>query len=72
MRAVILLGSAMVALLLATYLGVSVYFCAGALKGDFEGCLAMAGGDMRGSTVAQVAALACAAGAAYSLRRKRR
>lgn len=72
MRAVILLGSAMVALLLATYLGVSVYFCSGALKGDFEGCLAMAGGDIIGSTTAQVAAFACAGGAVFSLRRKGR
>lgn len=72
MRAVILLGSAMVALLLATYLGVSVYFCSGALKGDFGGCLAMAGGDMASSMTAQIAAFACAVGAVYSLRRSRR
>lgn len=72
MRAVILLGSAMVALLLATYLGVSVYFCSGALKGAFGGCLAMAGGDIAGSTTAQIASLVCAAGALYALKRKRR
>ena len=72
MRAVILFGSAMVALLMATYFGVSVYFCSGALKGDFGGCLSMAGGDLARSTTAQIASLVCATGALYAMRRRRR
>jgi len=62
----------MIALLMATYFGVSVYFCAGALKGDFGGCLSMAGGDLARSTIAQIASILCATGAFYALRRRRR
>ncbi|MEK7265379.1 MAG: hypothetical protein AAB227_04685 [Pseudomonadota bacterium] len=72
MRAVILLGSVMVALLLATYFSVNVYFCSGALKGDFGGCLSMAGADLARSRTAQIASLVCATGALYALRRRRR
>ncbi len=72
MRAVILLGSAMVAMLIAAYFSVSVYFCSWALKGDFGGCLSMAGGDMARSSIAQIASLVCAAGAYHAFRRRRR
>ncbi len=68
MRTVFLLFTGMIILLMTAYLGVSVYFCSGALKGDLAGCAVMAGGDMVRSTTAQIAALCCAVGAYLGLR----
>lgn len=52
----------MIALLLAAYFAFSAYFCAGALHGDFRGCIAMTGDDMLRSPAAQIASLALATG----------
>lgn len=71
-RVLIRLTSAIVLILIAVYLAASVYFCAGALAGRFGGCVAMTGGDVLGSTTAQIAALAAATGLLYSLPRRRR
>lgn len=72
MRAVILFGSVLIALLIATYFVVNVYFCSGALKGDFGGCMSMAGADLAQSTTVQIASLLCAMGGLFALRRRRR
>ena len=70
----VLLVSALILILLTVYLGASVAFCSGALKGNLGGCVMMAGDDIRGSVTAQVAALASGAGMLYWLigRRRRR
>ncbi len=69
---VIFASSALIVALLGVYAGSSIYFCAGALKGDFGGCAAMASADILRSTTAQIAAVVSAVGLVYALRRRRR
>ena len=68
----VLLLSASILILLAVYLGFSVAFCSGSLKGNLAGCFTMAGGDILGSTTAQIATLASGAGMLYWLIGRRR
>lgn len=68
----VLLVSMLILVLLTVYLGASVAFCSGALKGNLSGCVIMAGNDIRGSVTAQIAALASGAGMLYWLIGRRR
>lgn len=72
MRAVLFLFIAMIATLVAAYFGFSVYFCSGALKGDFGGCMSMASGDVFRSTIVQIAIISCGISAFYVFRGRAR
>lgn len=64
--------STMIFALIAVYLGASVYFCSGPLKGDLGGCISMAGVDLLKSTTVQIATIAAASGVFYALLSRRR
>ncbi len=64
--------SAATLLLASALVGYSIWFCAGALKGDVEGCFISASGATLSSPPVMISVVAAVAGLIYSGMRPRR